>query len=72
VGKGNVVVEHVSFLSFKNCSLVIGSSETCRYYVIWCSWLVGDIGFSKVAIIGEGISDKGNWFLKKMSKIGLE
>ncbi len=32
VGKGNVVVEHVGFLSFKNCSLVIGLGETyCCY-----------------------------------------
>ncbi len=33
------MVEHASFFPFKNCSLIIGSSETCRF------WLVGDIGF---------------------------
>jgi hypothetical protein len=32
VDKGHVVVEHVGLLSFKDCSLVIGSSETYHYY----------------------------------------
>jgi hypothetical protein len=31
MGKGDVVVKCDGFLSFKNCSLVISSSETCHY-----------------------------------------
>jgi hypothetical protein len=35
-------------------------------------WLIGDIGSFGVVIFGEGISNKGNHFLNKMFKIGLE
>jgi hypothetical protein len=34
--------------------------------------LVGDIGSSGILVLGEGTSNKGNHFLNKMSKIGLE
>jgi hypothetical protein len=30
------------------------------------------IGFSRVAVLGENTLDKGNHFLNKFSKIGLE
>ncbi len=63
MAKGDVVVEHANLLSFKNCSLVTGSSETCRYYATRHSWLVGDIGSSRITIIDEGTSDKGNHLL---------
>ncbi len=71
MGKGDVVVECVGLLSFKNYSLVIGSDETYCCCATWHSWLVGDIGFFGV-VLGEGISDKRNHFLNIMSKIGLE
>jgi hypothetical protein len=34
--------------------------------------LVGDISFFGVVILGEGTFDRGNYFLNKMVKIGLE
>jgi hypothetical protein len=71
VGKGDVI-ECAGLFSFKNCSLVIGLGETCRCYITWCSWLVGDIGSFGVVILDEGTLDKGNHFLNIMSKIGLE
>jgi len=54
----------VLVFSFKNYSLVAGSSE------IWRFWLVGDTSSFGVAIFGEGTSNKGNHFLNRMSKIG--
>jgi hypothetical protein len=72
VGKGDVVVKCVNLLSFKNCSLIIGLGETCCYCTTWRSWLVSDIGSSRVDVLGEGTSDKGNHFPNRMSKIGLE
>jgi hypothetical protein len=69
MGKGDVVVKRASLLSFKNYSLVTCLGETYHYYATRHSWLVGDIGFSRV-ILGEDISDKGNHFLNMMSKIG--
>jgi len=72
VGKCDVVIECASFLSFKNCSLVRGSSETCCCYATWHSWLVGDTSSFRVVIFYEGTLNKGNHFLKKMSTIGFE
>ncbi len=60
------------FSLFKNCSLVTSSDETCHYCATWRSWLVGGTTFSRVVVLGEDISDKGNHFLNKMFKIGLE
>lgn len=37
VGKGDVVIKHVGLLSFKNCSLVICSSETSCCCATWHS-----------------------------------
>jgi hypothetical protein len=71
VGEGDVVVECVGFLSFKNYYLVIGLGET-RYCATWCFWLVGDTRYYRVDVTGEGTSDKGNHFLNNMSNIGLE
>jgi hypothetical protein len=31
VGKGDVVMEHASLLSFQNCYLIIGLGEICHY-----------------------------------------
>jgi hypothetical protein len=72
VGKGDVVVERVNLFSFKNCSLVIGSCETCHCCITWCYWLIGDTCSSGVVVLGESTLDKGNHFLNKMSKIGPE
>ncbi len=72
MGKCDVVIERASFLSFKNCSLVKGSNETCCCYATWHSWLVSDTGSSRVVILDEGTLNKGNHFLNKMSTIGFE
>jgi len=71
VGKGDVVVEHVGLFSFKNYSLVTCLGETCCCTTCH-SWLVSDIGFSRVDVIGEGTSDKGNHFLNRIYRIGHE
>jgi hypothetical protein len=72
VGKGDVVVERVGFLSFNNCSLTTSSNETYYCCTTWRSWLVGDTSFFRNVVIGEGTLNKGNHFLNIMSKIGLE
>jgi hypothetical protein len=72
VGKGDVVVKCAGLFFFKNCSLVIGSGETCCCCATWRSWVVGDTSFFWVVIISERILDKGNHFLNKMFKIDLK
>jgi hypothetical protein len=72
VGKGDVVVKCANLFSFNNYSLVISSGETCRCCATWRSWLVSDTSSFGVIVLDEGTLDKGNHFLNKMSKIGLE
>jgi hypothetical protein len=69
-GRGKTIVEHVGLLSFKNCSLAIGLSETCHSWTTYHSWLVGDTNSFGVAILGEGTLDNGNHFLNRTSRIG--
>jgi hypothetical protein len=38
----------------------------------WSFWLIGDVGFFGITILGEDTSNKGNHFLNIMSKIGLK
>ncbi len=64
------MVKCVGLLSFKKCSLVIGSSETCYSYTTYHYWMAGEISSFEVAIFGEGTLDKGNQFRNKISRIG--
>jgi len=72
VGKSDVVVEFVGLFSFKKCSLVTSSSETCHYCATLHSYLVGNIGSFGVVVLSEGTSDIGYHFLNIMSRIGCE
>ncbi len=72
MGKGDVLVKHVGLLSFKNYSLVTSSGETCCYCATWRSRWVGDTSSFGVVVFYEGTSNKGNHFLNRMFKIGLE
>jgi hypothetical protein len=72
VGKGNAIVEHVDLLSFKNSSLVIGSSETYCCYATLRYQLADDTCSFGVVVFGEGNSNKGNHFINKISKISPE
>jgi hypothetical protein len=48
VGKGDDVVKHIGLLSFKNYSLVIGPSETCRYCATCCCCAPGALSWSVI------------------------
>ncbi len=66
------MVKCVGFLFLKKCSLVENLGETYCCCATWRFWLVGDIGSSGIAILGECISNIGNHFLNRRSKIGPE
>lgn len=72
VGKGDVVIDHVGLRSWKKNSLVTSLGEfPCSWIAGWVEH-IGDTSSPWVVTHGMGSSNKGNHFLSKMSKIGLE
>jgi len=70
--KDDAVVERSGLFSFKNFSLVTSLSETSHCWTTCHSWLASDASSSRVVVLGESITNKGNHFLNRISKIGLE